>query len=115
MNVRSLPRLHRDQAALLAEYRSGAAPEEPARTAESVAPVTTFGRVTALVYYDSVHGPHVLVKPYVYAGTPAYPTAAGLPDQVARPTPNRTVFSYAVDDYVEIRTVRGARLAVKFA
>jgi hypothetical protein len=114
MSVRSLSRLHRDQAALLAEYRLGSDAEEPARTAESVAPVTTFGRVTAMVYYDPVHGPHVRVKPYVYAGSPAYPAPTELPDQIARPTPNRTVFNYTLDEFVEIRTVRGARLAVKF-
>ena len=113
MSVRSLSRLHQDQAALLAEYRSRGEPEEPARTAESVAPVTTIGRITGMVYYHPTIGPHVLVRPYTYTGTPPYPLPTDLPEQIARPTPNNTVFAYSIDEYVEIRTVRGARMAVK--
>jgi len=113
MSVRTLGQLRADQERLLGALRARVEPEEPARTAEGLPPVSEFGRVTGFVYYHPTIGPHLLVQPYIYEGVPAVPVPADMPERTVRPTPNFTVFGYALDEYVEIVTVRGAQMAVK--
>jgi len=113
MSVRSLSQLRQDQERLLAELRGRREPEPPARTAEGLPPVTEFGRVTGMVYFHPTIGPHLLVQPYVYEGIPSVPVPADMPERTVRPTPNYTVFTYTLEEYVVILTVHGVQIALK--
>ena len=88
---------------------SGLAPTE----AELLAPVTPFGRVTGIVFFDPVYGAHVKVQLYEYQGAPPTPVAMTVPEVRVSPSPNLTLFAYLVGDWVEIRTMLGAQAAMK--
>lgn len=113
MSIRTLEQLIEDQAGLVAEYRSRWASVPSRVTSEAATAVATIGKVTSVVSSDPVYGAHLLVQPQDFSGTPPGPAPATTPGVRAYPTPNHVVGDYSVNEYVVLRTVRGALLAVK--
>ncbi len=114
MSVRTLSQLRSDQAAMLTEIRSERAKESSLEmTAETPAPVVTFGRVVGIVYFDPVLGSHLRVKPYEYVGTPPVATPTTIPEVKAYPTPNYSIFNYSINEWSLLNTTRGAVMADK--
>ncbi|MEE9293506.1 MAG: hypothetical protein V3W34_00875 [Phycisphaerae bacterium] len=113
MSIRSRSRLGDDQAALLAAYRSRTGVAQVGPAADEVEVVSTMGKVTSVVTSDPDYGAHLVVASQEFAGTPPSASDAPKPSLRAYPTPNRVVTDYAVDEYVQLATARGALLAVK--
>ena len=114
MAVRSLEELRRDQAELLAAYRSALG--EPGKTARAEARSATgyrVGKITTVVTSDATYGPHLVVKPQGFSGRPPVVSDSTLPTRIAYPTPDRVVGDYQVDEYVALWIAPGAELAVK--
>ncbi|MFQ6049197.1 MAG: hypothetical protein ACE5K7_07525, partial [Phycisphaerae bacterium] len=74
-----------------------------------------WGRVSAVVSSDPQYGPHLMVQPQEFVGSPPSPTDAGSSAVRCYPAPNRTVQDYSVDEYVKIVAGRGAFIADKSA
>lgn len=113
---RSMDTLRRDQAVILSAYRD----EKAARDSVAVLPrpgtmtaSALYGRVGSVVTSDPTFGSHLVVVRQDWSGTP--PTVSDAGDATMRccPTPNHTVGSYSVDEYVRITAARGAMLAEK--
>ncbi len=113
MGIRTLSRLRADQAALLADYRARHEDGGGISGAEEVAAVATMAKVSSVVTSDPTYGAHLVVDAQEFSGTPRVPSAAAKPSLRAYPTPNRVVTDYAVNEYVQLQTARGALLAVK--
>ncbi len=105
MAIRSREQRQEDAERILAEYRarlSGSADED--REEPSLAmPASVLGKITQVVSSDPTYGPHLVVQPQEYTGTP--PAAA---DSIANtlrcyPTPIHVVGDYAVDEFVSIQ------------
>ncbi len=119
MAIRSRQQRKEDAERILAEYRArltGATGED--REEPSLAmPTSVLGKVTQVVSSDPTYGPHLVVQPQEYTGTP--PSAA---DSIANtlrcyPTPNHVVGNYAVDEFVSIQILAqsDAHVAAKLA
>lgn len=111
---RSLDTLRRDQESILRELRDRQAPTETIallpRPGQAL-PVALYGRVTTVVASDPDLGPHLLVRRRRWAGTPPTVTDADTPDILCRPTPNRTVGDYTINDDVRVVATQGAMVA----
>ena len=117
MAIRSREQRKEDAERILTEYRarrSGSAGED--REEPSLAmPTSVLGKITQVVGSDPTYGPHLVVQPQEYTGTP--PSAS---DSIANtircyPTPNHVVGDYAVDEFVSIHILAqsDAYVAVK--
>ncbi len=117
MAIRSREQRQEDAERILAEYRarlSSAAGED--REEPSLAmPASVLGKITQVVGSDPTYGPHLVVQPQEYTGTP--PSAA---DSIANtircyPTPNHVVADYTVNEFVSIQILAqsDAYVAVK--
>lgn len=116
MAVRNLDQLRRDQVALADELRR--LKQHQAGIAQLPAPGTAttvilWGKVTSVISSDPTYGPHLLVQPQTFSGTPAAPSDTTGPALRCYPTPNHVVTDYAVNEYVKVLTCRHALLADK--
>jgi len=119
MAIRSRKQRKEDAERILAEYRerlSGSAGDEREEPSPAM-PTSVLGKITQVVGSDATYGPHLVVQPQEYTGTP--PAAA---DSIANtlrcyPTPNHAVGDYAVNEYVSIQILAqsDAYVAVKLA
>ncbi len=119
MAIRSREQRKEDAERILAEYRerlSGSAGEDREEPSQAM-PTSLLGKITQVVSSDATYGPHLVVQPQEYTGTP--PAAA---DSIANtlrcyPTPNHAVGDYAVNEYVSIQILAqsDAYVAVKLA
>ena len=116
--IRSMETLRRDQSAILSAYRD----EQVVRDSVAILPrpgtmtaSVLYGRVNSIVTSDPTYGPHLIVVRQDWSGTP--PTVSDATGATVRcyPTPNNTVSSYSVNEYVRITAARGAMLAEKLA
>ena len=118
MAVRPKEQRAEDAEQILADYLAGAAGGAAGEGSENLSvamPTSVLGKITQVVGSDPTYGPHVVVQPQEFVGTP--PAAA---DSVANtircyPTPNHVVGDYAVDEFVSIQILADsdAYLAVK--
>ncbi len=105
MAIRSREQRQEDAERILDEYRerlSGFADEDREEPSLSM-PTSVLGKITLVVGSDPTYGPHLVVQPQEYTGTP--PSAS---DSIANtircyPTPNHVVGDYAVNDFVSIQ------------
>ena len=120
MAVRPREQRAEDAEQILADYLAGtaggAAGQETGNLAVAM-PTSVLGKITQVVGSDPTYGPHVVVQPQEYVGTP--PAVA---DSVANtircyPTPNHVVGDYAVDEFVSIQILADsdAYVAVKLS
>ena len=119
MAIRSREQRKEDAERILTEYRarrSGSAGEDREEPSQAM-PTSLLGKITQVVSSDATYGPHLVVQPQEYTGTP--PAAA---DSIANtlrcyPTPNHAVGDYAVNEYVSIQILAqsDAYVAVKLA
>ena len=121
MAIRSIERLRRVQAEMLKEFQASAESGSAGPVVrsgaggESEGLVLHLGRVSQVVTSDGTYGPHLMVVPQRVSGTPPTPSDTSVPAQRAYATPNNSVSSYSVNDYVVVWIIRGARLAVRLA
>ncbi len=105
MAIRSREQRQEDAERILAEYRarlSGSAGEDREEPSPTM-PASVLGKITQVVRSDPTYGPHLVVQPQEYTGTP--PSAS---DSIANtircyPTPNHVVADYAVNEFVSIQ------------
>jgi len=115
--MRSLDKLMRHQADLLAGWRSrvpaGGAGGEPAVARPR--PNVLWGKITAIVTTDPQFGPHLMVQPQVVSGVP--PTTAPAAASVMRcfPPPGKVVADYAVGEFVRLVCAAEAIFAERLA
>jgi hypothetical protein len=116
MAVRPLEVLRREQAEMADRMRAAAGESPPpAPLSERSDAVATVGRVAEVVASDAVYGAHLVVQPQVFSGAPATASDAATPTMRAYPTPNHVVGEYAVDEYVQLLTCRGAVVGLKLS
>ncbi len=113
MGIRGRVELRRVQAGVLEAYRAARGANVAVTVAEDQPVAATLGKVNAVVASDPELGAHLVVAAQHFSGKPPVATAAARVAQVAYPTPNRVVGDYAVGEFVELVTVRGALMAVK--
>ncbi len=105
MASRSREQRKEDAERILTEYRarlSSAAGED--REEPSLAmPASVLGKITQVVGSDPTYGPHLVIQPQEYTGTP--PSASDSIANTVRcyPTSNHVVGDYAVDEFVSIQ------------
>ena len=75
--------------------------------------MSLIGKVTSVVTSDPTYGAHLVIEPQAFSGTPPAASAASQPSLRGYPTPDRVVTDYVVNEYVSVRTARGALLALK--
>jgi len=117
MAIRSREQRKEDAERILAEYRerlSGSAGDEREEPSPAM-PASVLGKITQVVGSDPTYGPHLVVRPQEYTGTP--PSASDSIASTVRcyPTPNHVVGDYAVDEFVSIQILAqsDAYVAVK--
>jgi hypothetical protein len=116
MPVRSLDELRRHQTAMLDAYRELMRPAQTVQA--SYAPVSAavhFGQVDSVVSSDPTHGPHLVIQPIVFSGSPPAPTHAPLATLRCYPAPGLAVAAYGPGDYVSITVAAGAVIAERLA
>jgi hypothetical protein len=115
--IRTPSQIRSDQASLLASYRDSLRADSEASTErlDRVDAVSTLAKVSSVVTFDAVHGPHLVASVQEFTGTPPVVVAASKPNLRAYPTPNRTVGDYSSGEYVLLHTFRGALLALKIS
>ncbi len=117
MAIRSRQQRQEDAERILTDYltstRGGAGEDE--QEPSPAMPTSVLGKVTQVVGSDPTYGPHLVVQPQQYTGTP--PAASDSVANTARcyPTPNHVVGDYAVDEFVSIQILAesDAYVAVK--
>ncbi len=117
MAIRSREQRQEDAERILTEYLAstqvggGEDSQEPSLPM----PTSVLGKITTVVTSDATYGPHLVVQPQEYTGTP--PTAADSITSTIRtyPTPNHAVGDYAVNEFVSIQILAqsDAYVAVK--
>ena len=119
MAIRSRGQRKEGAERIRAEYRArlrGSAGED--REEPSLAmPTSVLGKITQVVGSDPTYGPHLVVQPLEYTGTP--PSASDSIANTVRcyPTPNHVVGDYAVDEFISIQILAqsDAYVAAKLA
>ena len=105
MAIRSREQRKVDAERILAEYRArlrGSAGED--REEPSLAmPTSVLGKITQVVGSDPTYGPHLVVQPQEYTGTPPTTTDSIANTLRCDPTPNNVVADYAVNEFVAIQ------------
>ena len=119
MAIRSREQRQEDAERILAEYRarlSGSAGEDREEPSPAM-PTSVLGKVTQVVNSDPTYGPHLVVQPQEYTGTPPVPADSIANTVRCYPTPNHVVADYVVDEFVSIQILAqsDAYVAVKLA
>ena len=117
MAIRSREQRKEDAERILAEYRARRGPtagedrEEPSLAM----PTSVLGKITQVVSSDPTYGPHLVVQPQEYTGTPPTTTDSIANTIRCYPTPNHVVGDYAVNEFVSIQILAqsDAYVAVK--
>jgi hypothetical protein len=116
--IRSVERLHQDQAAVLASYRDETAGRDSVAALPrpgGVTAVTVYARVSQVVASDATYGPHLLVVRQGWTGTPPAPSDAATDETRCYPTPNHVVADYEVDEIVRLVVAHSCLLAERLA
>jgi hypothetical protein len=115
--IRSIDRLHQDQAAVLAAYRNDTNRDTVASLPRpgGVTAVTVYARVSQVIASDETYGPHLLVIRQQWANTPPAPTDATADETRCYPTPNHAVTDYEVNELVRLVVAHSCLLAERLA
>jgi hypothetical protein len=115
--IRTLDRLLRDQAAVLAAYRHDTGHDTVAALPRpgGLTAVTAYGRVSQIIAADPTYGPHLLVIRQQWTGDPPTPTDATTDETRCYPTPNHAVTDYAANDLVRLAVAHSCLLAERLA
>ncbi len=117
MAIRSRSQRKKDAEQTLADYLADTkgGGDEDLPEPSTAMPTRVLGKITQVVTSDPTYGPHLVVQPQEYTGTPPAVSDSVASTVRCYPTPNNTVSTYAVDEFISMQIIADshAYVAVK--